>query len=258
MSRLYNRALMRLLCVLSVAALAACGDDPAAARPGIPSVKDGTPVPDRPTPGQAEPCEDLKDKWGFKEGSWVELRVTEESPRGKNTFNLKTTVQKLGDTKVTLLLQKQGAGQTTDDFPLRPEMKKLGTETLDIDGKSFACTMWEKVETRGQVKETMKLWVCKDAPGRVVKHEQSTKLGENEVKGTGSLKKLGQRTTIGSHTVTYATFEFKGSGTDQSEVTISQWVSDQVPGFLVKEEHRESKAKIEVVRIKELVDYEVK
>ena len=244
---------MKRLCA-TLLVLAACDKPPAPTPP--PNVNNGAPA-DPVTPGQAQAVDDLKDKWSFKEGSWVELRITEQTPRGQQTYNQKNTIKKLTDDKVTILTQEQGAGQAEKELPLKPEMKKAGTETLDVDGKSFACAIWEKIETVGAGKETMKLWVCKDAPGRIVKQEHTTKTGDKETSGSGTLKKLGQRLTIGTHTVTYAIFEYKETGGD-AELTITQWASDQVPGFVVKEERREKSGKLEVLRMKELVDFEVK
>ncbi len=202
--------------------------------------------------------EAFRAKWNFKEGSWVELRITHQTPKGKETYNKKITIQKVTDTHVTLLVQEQGGKQKESEIPLAPVMKKIGTETIDADGKAYDCTIYWKVEKEREEEQIVQMWVCKDAPGKIVRHDQTTRVAGQEIKGTGGLKKLGQRKTVGSRTITYATFEFVGKATTGAEASISQWVSDQVPGLMVREEKRQKIKDVEVLKITELVDFEVK
>jgi hypothetical protein len=251
---------------LFVLLVVASGCDPATpAGPPPPHVSTapGALPPIQEPKGTDEPVEAMRAKWNFKEGSWVELRITVQRQRGtetkKETYNKKYTVQKITGTHVTMLVQEQGGRQKESEVPLAPTMKKIGTETIDADGKAYDCTIYWKVEKdREEGEQIIQMWVCKDAPGKIVRHDQTTRVAGQEIKGTGGLKKLGQRMTLASKTITYATWEFSGKATTGGEVTISQWVSDQVPGLMVKEEKRLKLKDSEDLRITELVDFEVK
>lgn len=246
---------------MALALVAGC-DDPKA--PVLPPHVNGTNT--SPPKPQGEPVtlsrgalDDFRSEWaGFREGSWSETRVTRQNPKGKETINSKVTVQKAEEAKVTLLRQAQGRAARDETVKLSDDLRKLGTETIDVDGKAFECTIYETTEVAGGETSRIKLWICKDAPGRKVKMEQTSIVRGVEMKGSGMLKRLGQRVTVGKQQVSYAIFEMKGKTALETNVSITRWISEQVPGFLVREEKRVSDGKEEILQVEELVDFENK
>jgi hypothetical protein len=253
---------MRFLPLVAVALVAGCDDPkpPVVPPPHVSTTNTSPPKPaGDPVTLSRGALDDFRSEWaGFREGSWAETRITIQSPKGKETINTKVTIQKVEEAKLSLVRQIQGRPARDESVKLSDDLRRLGTETIDVDGKAFACTIYETTETAGGETSRIKLWICKDAPGRKVKLEQISVVRGVEVKGVGVLKRLGQRVTIGKQQVSYAIFELKGKSPMDTDVSITRWVSEQVPGFLVREEKRITDGKDEVLKVEELVDFENK
>lgn len=204
--------------------------------------------------------EEVRHKWaGFAPGSTSTHRVTEKLGRKEKTVVERVTVEKVEDGKVTLKQEADGAKSRSVTVDTKLDLKKVGSETVDVDGKSLDCTIYEAEEQdpKGR-KRHVKMWYCKDAPGRLVRQDQTTDTAQGPLKGTGRLTKLGLRREVNRTQVGYAVFEFSAEGADGYRATVTKWISEQVPGFLVREEHRETQDAVEMLRVTELVEFEAK
>lgn len=206
--------------------------------------------------------DDSRKEWeGFTEGSSVTVRITESDGEKQQSAVQRYDIKK-NEAESVLVRLEQGGRSKDESISIKKDadFKKVGAESVDIDGKTFTCAVWEKVTETPKAKRTIKQWISKDVPGRAAKLEMVTKTPLGEVRATGRLTKLDQRLQVGSKAVTYAVYEFTGRTDDGREATAVRWVSEQVPGFTVREEtrtKREGAAK-ELVRITELLDFEVK
>ncbi len=206
--------------------------------------------------------DDLRKEWeGFTEGSSVTVRITESDGAKQESIVQRYQIAK-NEAESVLVRLEQG-GRTKDQSIATKKdagFKKLGTENVDIDGRTFTCAVWEKVTESGKTRRTVKQWMHKDVPGRVAKIEMVTKADVGELRASGKVTKLDQRLQVNGKAVTYAVYEFSGRTDDGREATAVRWVSEQVPGFTVREEtrtSREGSAK-QVSRVTELIDFELK
>lgn len=206
--------------------------------------------------------EEARVEWeGFAEGTSVTRRITASDGEKQESSVERCTIVKVTSDSVTVKVEMPGRSKE-EKFDLKKDsgLKKTGTENVDIDGKTFACSVYEKTVEEKGARGTLRVWMHKDIPGRIAKREMVTKTDKGETKSSGKITQLNQRRQIGGKAITYAVFEFSGKTEDGRERTTVQWISEQVPGFLVREEMRGRRegANREATLITELIDFEVK
>ncbi len=209
-------------------------------------------------------CQDEgRKEWeGFGEGSSAVLRLTVTDGAKQESEVVRYSIVKVAADAVTVRIETQGRGSKEQAAPLKKDesLKKTGTESVDIDGKTFSCSVYEKSVETGKKKLTTKIWMSKDVPGRIAKQELTEKNDLEELKTVGQLTRLDQKTTIAGKAVTYAVWEMTNTSVSGSEATSTRWISEQVPGFIVREELRAKQGGTgkEKIRVTELVEFETK
>lgn len=170
---------------------------------------------------QENPADAWKD---FKEGSWATYKRTVKGQASTVTLTLKKKGEEAYD--VDSDSDKRVTGMRLD-AKFHGRVGELGDETIKVDGKSFKCRIIDYFERVGVTQETStRRWICKDAPGTVVKVDAKTKIpGTCLPEGTWELKKLKDEVTVGKKKVACWTMT-SGAGT--------AWYSKDVPGWLVK------------------------
>ncbi|MBI2930484.1 MAG: hypothetical protein HYY16_02435 [Planctomycetes bacterium] len=196
-------------------------------------------------------------RWqGFPEGSSVVLRVSDT----ERSILMRFTVAKVGADAIAVKRELPGRSQEFTESLRDAALRQVGTEDVDIDGKTFTCAVYEKAGEEGKVRVAERHWMTKDVPGRVAKVEITMKGETGEACTTGRLTHLNQRIEIGGKTIPYAVFELTGRMEDGREGTMVRWVSERVPGFIVRQELRRGRegASREDLSVTELVEFEVK
>ncbi len=206
--------------------------------------------------------EEARREWeGFTADSRVVLRITESDGEKQKTTIVRYTIVKVESDSVTVQQEIPGSTKEIPNPLKRDEaLRKVGTESVDIDGKTFECALYEKVADIPGGKRTIRQWMHKDVPGRIAKRELVNKTDKGELRTVERVTRLNQRLQLGSKAITYAVYELDGQDDQGRAAKAVRWISEQVPGFLVKEEakvRREGSPK-ELVRVTELVEFEVK
>jgi len=179
----------------------------------------------------------------FAPGSWVELRTTGTRSGQPVKEIVKTSFKNVTELELVLLVETTdtagGRGHLEMKFPLpqraapkEEEGTKLGQEDLLLEGKTFACEVRERRGTRRWITTGVK------ANGGVLKSEAIS----GTVKVLSRVLKLEEKVRVGSATVTCWVREDVTETPDQ-KTTRTHWMSDEVPGGLVRMEMRQSRGK---------------
>jgi hypothetical protein len=174
--------------------------------------------------------------WGrFKPGSSIRWKLGEDR-------ELLQTLKEIGPQGAVLQQDflaggKKGLSNTDTDalglacFHCDPAAKEAGKETLKIDGKDYACTVYV-VEGPAPQQRTKKVWI---AAGVAVPLKISDVLTAPIQKSLELVAvKVGEEMTIGGKKVKTARLEGKLSSGGADE-TVARWLSADVPGGLVKQ-----------------------
>lgn len=179
----------------------------------------------------------------FDPGSWAEHLTT-----GKRDGAAVRTVEKslykdATPTEVIISLEtvEAGGGRSVVDMkypipqrevPKEDAGKKTGEEKLTLDGREFAC---EIIEKRG-----VRRWVCAAAPanGGVLKSEAISGPIQLLVK----VLKLDDKVKVGKDTLSCWVRE-EITDTGDQKTTRTTWMSDEVPGGVVRSDVRQVRGK---------------
>jgi len=179
----------------------------------------------------------------FGPGSWAERLTT-----GKREGAAVRTVEKSlfkeatrSDVVISLETVDAGGGRSVVDMkyplpqrevPKEEEGKKTGEEKLTVDGKIFACDILER---RG-----VRRWVCPTAPANrgVLKSEAIA----GSVQLITRVLKLEEKVRVGTATVACWVVE-EVTDTGDQKTTRTSWISDEVPGGVVRSEVRQVRGK---------------
>lgn len=179
----------------------------------------------------------------FAPGSWVEHRTT-----GARDGRPVKTVEKISfkqatDADLVLLIDTTDAngGRMNVEWrcplpqraaPKEEEGTQTGQEDLAVDGKTFACEIRER---RG-----VRRWISPGARanGGVLKSESIS----GTVKVISRVLKLEEKVRVGTATVTCWVREDVTDTGDQ-KTTRTHWISDEVPGGVVRLEVRQTRGK---------------
>lgn len=180
---------------------------------------------------------------GFAPGSWAEHTTTGKREGAPVRTIERTSLKDVTPSDVVISLDTVDAagGRSLVDMkyplpqrevPKEDEGRKTGEETLAIDGKSFAC---EILERRG-----VRRWICRTAAANkgVLKTESIT----GSVQLLTRVLKLGEKVAVGKETLTCWVREDITDTGDQ-KTTRTTWMSDAVPGGVVRSEVRQVRGK---------------
>jgi hypothetical protein len=175
----------------------------------------------------------------FAPGSWVEHQTTGTRDGTVVRAVEKSTLTGANDKEVVISMETvdAGGGKSTVDlrYPavLREVPKddmgnKTGEEKLTLDGRSFTCEIRERYG--------VKRWICADAPANrgVLKSEAIR--GSSQV--LMRVLKLEEKVTVGSATLTCWVRE-EVTDTGDQKTTRKFWISDVIPGGIVRSEVRQ-------------------
>jgi hypothetical protein len=175
----------------------------------------------------------------FAPGSWAEHQTTGTRDGAVVRAVEKSTFKEATAREVVISLETVDAGggksivdmrypAVQRDVPKEDLGKKTGEEKLTVDGKSFACEIRER---RG-----VRRWICADAPANrgVLKSEAIT--GASQV--LMRVLKLEEKVTVGATPLTCWVRE-EITDTGDQKTTRRHWISDGVPGGLVRSEVRQ-------------------
>jgi hypothetical protein len=182
----------------------------------------------------------------FAPGSWVEHRTTGTREGQPVKDVVKTSLKDVTDLQLILLVDTidtaGGRGRLEMKYPLpqraapkEEEGTRTGQEELTVDGKTFACEIRER---RG-----VRRWICPSAKanGGVLKSEAIS----GTVKVLSRVLKLEEKVPVGSATVTCWSREDITDTGDQ-KTTRTHWISEEVPGGLVRLEVRQTRGNKQV------------
>jgi hypothetical protein len=180
----------------------------------------------------------------FGPGSWAE-RLTTGKREGAAVRTVEKSVFKeatRSDVVISLETVDAGGGRSIvemkyplpqRDVPKEQEGKKTGEDKLTIDGRTFAC---EIVERRG-----IRRWVCASATANrgVLKSEAIA----GSVQLLTKVLKLEEKVRVGTATVSCWVVE-EITDTGDQKTTRTSWMSDEVPGGVVRSEVRQVRGKV--------------
>ncbi len=180
---------------------------------------------------------------GFAPGSWAEHTTTGKREGAPVRTVEKTALKDVTSSDVVISLETVDAagGRSLVDMkyplpqrevPKEDAGRKTGEEALAIDGKSFACDILER---RG-----VRRWICPTAAANkgVLKTESIT----GSVQLLTRVLKLEEKVAVGKETVTCWVREDVTDTGDQ-KTTRTTWMSDAVPGGVVRSEVRQLRGK---------------
>ena len=123
----------------------------------------------------------------FKPGSWVKHQMKMET--GGQQIESETTTTLLEQTAEKIVVEvknKMKVGGQTMEMPAQKqeitpapdkakqgEIKKEGDEEVQLNGKTYKCTVYSSTVTEGGQNMKGKFWISKDVPGGMVKGEFS-------------------------------------------------------------------------------------
>lgn len=168
------------------------------------------------------------DAWKeFKEGSWAKYAKT--SKAGKK--DVTETLKKKGEEQLDMERAGEGPPSYRIDAKFHGRRLDVGTETLTVGKKTYACKIVQLEEMQGTIKSmSSKLWLSGEAPGGVVRVEVKERVhGAGLPAGTWTLAKEKEEVTVGKKKLACWKMETEGG---------SAWYSKEVPGWLVKLEVR--------------------
>ena len=179
----------------------------------------------------------------FAPGSWAEHRTT--GTRGGQPVKevVKTSLKDITDLELVLIIETTDAeggrvvGNLKYPLPQRAAPKeeagtKVGQEELTVDGRIFACEIRERRGARRWISSGVK------ANGGLLKSEAISA----RVKVLSRVLKLEEKVRVGTATVTCWVREDVTETGDQ-KTTRTHWISDEVPGGLVRVEVRQTRGK---------------
>ncbi len=128
----------------------------------------------------------------FNKGSFAKLKTSTVMlmAGNKNTMTTDTKMTLIDKTADKVVVETEtsvmgNVSKTKMDIPLKAAAPakppanapapKMGSETITVAGKSFACKTFEIVTDTNAGKTTTKTWISEDVPGGVVKTVSSTK-----------------------------------------------------------------------------------
>ena len=217
------------------------------------------------------------DRWGgAPEGSWVKAHVTYQLGEKKQEQDTTRTVSEVHEDQIVLRVDNT-PGNSGATFRMRRdllsviastegvvvEQKDLPAEDVAVGAASFKCVVRQlrwKLAKEAKIVDTLKLWECDEAPGRIVKaegvfHDVGMKEGGGW-KFESKLTSLSEKVTLGAKELPCATFESSASG--PGPWTDKLWISKDVPGMIVRSVgHRELHGKKETTEWS-VVDFAVK
>jgi hypothetical protein len=177
-----------------------------------------------------EKLESSRHPWlKFKVGTSVAYTITSEMgalrQEGRLTHVLKEA--KDGAYTVEVKVAQLGIEQTLEEKDSLPV--KVGQEKLTVAGKELACTVWESKGTRGPHAASSKVWLAEGiaTPVKIIAKVEGQE--ENEMTAAAFEEKV----TAAGKEYACARLEGKSKG-PLGEAQATVWVSDQVPGGLVK------------------------
>lgn len=171
----------------------------------------------------------------FGPGSWAEHKLTGTRDGTEVKATEKTSLQEASATEIVISIESVDAagGKSLVDMrypvPQRPareeEWKRTGEEKLAVDGKAYDCEIFER---RG-----VRRWICRSvaANGGVLKSESVSASAEIVTK----VIKLDDKKTAGDKTFTCWVRE-ETTDTGDQRTTRTTWISDEVPGGVVRQE----------------------
>jgi len=178
----------------------------------------------------------------FGPGSWVEHRTTGTRDGQPMKEVVKTSLKGVTDLEINLLIQTTDAkggwvgGEVKYPLPQRAgpkeEWTKTGQEDLSVDGKTFACEIRERHGVRRWFSPGAK------ANAGVLRSESIS----GTVKVLSRVLKLEEKVRVGTATVTCWVRE-EVTDTGDQKITRTHWISDEVPGGLVRLEVRQTRGK---------------
>ncbi len=233
---------------------------PGATSAPLPSL---SPIPS-PVPG-APPPPEFRHEWsGFPPGSTVTYGTFQKSAKGELSSVLRMTLGKSEGAKFSVkienLINNEPAGSETKEAEAACEWGvRTGRGKIDVDGRTYDCMIYSRETQAGNATERTQRWVSDKVPGRVVQEETVIYVGSKVIRTSGRLTRLGQTARVGSRTVTYAVWEQTGSNLEGSQLDVLRWITEEIPGFLVKEEKRLLGASKELIlQTREATTFEVK
>jgi hypothetical protein len=197
-----------------------------------------------------------KHPWAsFKEGSFVKMKTTMTMAGTDTVTEMTQTLTKL-DTEFAYLKTEVAGTANETKLPLKgvageAKVVDSGSEDITVEGKIQDTT----TEANGTTTVTSS-WVCKDAPGGVVKTGTKT-TGTMEMTSLTNLVKLSEKVKVGDKEVTCFVLETV-STTSYGKTTMKMWRSEEVPGFSVKMETKSEMSGTEMKSVMEVVEFAAK
>lgn len=238
------------------------------AGPPPPPVVSKSPEP-TPSPVQASVsptvAEEYRSPWsGFAAGSSVTFTRFEKAPKGEQSMVDRVTVEGPDGAKMKLKLEKlvnnEPAGATTQSLDVECDWgAAVGKEPVDVDGRTLDCRVYLREErTGGQVTRSRR-WVSTKVPGRVVREEMEISRGDQKATGAGRMIRLNQTMVVAGKTVTYSVWEETGTTLDGTQIRATRWMTEEIPGFVLKDEKLLTNIQKQEARtVKEVISFEVK
>jgi hypothetical protein len=173
---------------------------------------------------------------GFGPGSSAEYTITGKRDGAAVRTTEKSLLKEVTESDVVVSLESVDAagGRSRVDMkyplprrhvPKEEEGRKTGDESLTIDGKSYDCEIFERKGVRR--------WVCAAASANrgVLKTESIS----GSVQLITRVLKVEEKVAVGTNTVTCWVRE-EITDTGDQKTTRKSWISDEVPGGIVRSE----------------------
>jgi len=227
----------------------------------------------------------LKHPWaGFKPGSYVKMTSTMSGKEVKtSTEEYVTTLAKVDSDFVHLEVDTGSEADRSQTTVIRISVtdltgslhgaalkeKSRSSESLEIEGKKYACTIIEfdvvpapKQEGKGEEdvrveSGSVKLWVSESFP-IPLKEEAKVMFGEVEDVSTSAVVKLQEKVKIGGKELTCLVKEYTSRYGTDSTASGRSWICTDVPGFEVKSEGKTMTGEVEVSTAVEVTEFGVK
>lgn len=160
----------------------------------------------------------------YGEGSWVKMKmVTAMGAMGTQEGTMQQTLKSKGDGEYTTLTKTSMMGQENEQEETETLPTSAGTETLEIGGESYECTIWETTEDDGST--GTKVWMTDE--GKALQFE-----GDG-MKATAV--KVRQEINVGGESYMCVVLEGKMENQGMAG-TVKMWLTDNVPGGFIKME----------------------
>ena len=194
---------------------------------------------------------------GCQPGTFVRYRLTREPAEKGGPAGQKISVLEARDDQVLLRIESLGAAgelvfqeETRHRFSAPPERRRGGRETLRIDGREYACEVWESESGKTKTR----VWLQPELGRAPLQTEDKT----GETTRVSRVVRFRETRSAAGQDFVCRVVERVERGGNRPPITTRTWECLEVPGHLVREEVRTDAPGRPRLAVRELTDLQVR